>query len=100
MKEISLEDGDVRIVGALDFDRGDQGLTPRRLPAWTRPQVPAFMELMVLQSAGVRFEFTTTSRAIEIDEAIVFLSRRAVKQFPGVFLQVHVVDQHPFFAAA
>ncbi len=85
MKEISLEDGDVRIVGALDFDRGDQGLTPRRLPAWTRPQVPAFMELMVLQSAGVRFEFTTTSRAIEIDAMITSLELASRPRADAVF---------------
>ena len=39
MREIELEKGEVRIAGALGFDRTEHGLTPRRLPDWTRPQV-------------------------------------------------------------
>ena len=67
MRAIALEGGDVEIIGALDFDHSEHGLTPRRLPAWTRPQLPGFMELMVTQTAGVRLEFVTDSQTLELD---------------------------------
>ncbi len=67
MQNIALENGPVRIVGALDVDRRQTGIVPRRLPNWTRPQVPLFMEIMVTMPSGVRFEFATTSRRIELD---------------------------------
>lgn len=72
MLEISLDHEDVNIVGALDQDVSASGITPRRLPAWTRPQVPAFMEIMVTQPSGVRLEFATDAERIELD---VFLTR-------------------------
>lgn len=67
MHNIALENGPVRIVGALDVDRRPTGIVPRRLPNWTRPQVPLFMEIMVTMPSGVRLEFATTSRRIELD---------------------------------
>lgn len=73
MRTIPLEDGPVRLVGSLDLDRSDRGITPRRLPHWTRPQVPPFMELMVTQPSGVRLEFTTTSSAIELEAMLTGL---------------------------
>ena len=85
MQVIPLEEGGVQIVGALDFDRTEHGLTPRRLPAWTRPQVPAFMDLMVAQSAGIRLEFATTSRTIEIDAMITGLELASRPRADAVF---------------
>lgn len=67
MQNIALENGPVRIVGALDLDRRPTGIVPRRLPNWTRPQVPLFMEIMVTMPSGVRLEFATTARSIELD---------------------------------
>ena len=67
MQNIALENGPVRLVGALDVDRRPTGIVPRRLPNWTRPQVPLFMEIMVTMPSGVRLEFATTSRRIELD---------------------------------
>ena len=67
MQNIALENGPVRIVGALDVDRRPTGIVPRRLPNWTRPQVPLFMEIMVTMPSGVRLEFATTARRIELD---------------------------------
>ncbi len=67
MQTIPLENGPVRFTGALDFDRRPTGIVPRRLPNWTRPQVPLFMEIMVTMPSGVRMEFATTSRTIELD---------------------------------
>jgi GDSL-like Lipase/Acylhydrolase family len=67
MQHIALENGPVHIVGALDVDRRPTGIVPRRLPHWTRPQVPAFMEIMLTMPSGVRLEFVTNSRSIELD---------------------------------
>ncbi len=67
MQNVALENGPVQLVGALDVDRRPTGIVPRRLPNWTRPQVPLFMEIMVTMPSGVRLEFATTARRIELD---------------------------------
>ena len=61
MQGIALDGGPVRFTGALDFDRRPTGIVPRRLPSWTRPQVPLFMEITVTMPSGIRLEFATTS---------------------------------------
>ena len=66
--DLALTDGVVEIVGALDLDRTDTGISPRRLPAWTRPQIPdLFMEFMVTLGTGVRIAFRTDASWIELD---------------------------------
>src|SRR6476659_6256953 len=66
--DLALTDGVVEIVGALDLDRTDTGISPRRLPAWTRPQIPdLFMEFMVTLGTGVRIAFRTDAPWIELD---------------------------------
>jgi GDSL-like Lipase/Acylhydrolase family len=67
MQNIALENGPIGVVGALDVDRRDSGIVLRRLPDWTRPQVPAFMEIMLTMPSGVRLEFVTDARNIELD---------------------------------
>ena len=57
----------IQVTGALDLEASEAGLTLRRLPAWTKPQVPAFMELTVRQTSGVRLEFATDADAIELE---------------------------------
>jgi len=58
----------VEIVGALDVDVTATGLAPRRLPAWTRPQIPdVLMDAMVAMTSGVRLRFRTDSERIELD---------------------------------
>jgi len=56
----------IRFPGALDFDQRPAGLSPRRLPAWTRPQVPAVMDVIVRMPSGVRLSFVTDSAFIEL----------------------------------
>ena len=75
MQQISLGDEALRFVGALDFDDDDEGRTPRRLPAWTRPQVPVFMEMMVTQPSGVRIEFATDADAIDLEVQLTRMQR-------------------------
>ena len=56
----------IHMHGALDFDHRDGGLSPRRLPAWTRLQMPQTMDVMVRMPSGVRLRFATNSRSIGI----------------------------------
>ena len=49
----------VRVYGAMDFDVGDEGISPRRLPDWTRPQLPAAVDVMARMASGVRLQFNT-----------------------------------------
>lgn len=62
--------GPVVLRGALDADRTADGIVPRRLPAWTRPQLPdLFIETMTTMASGVRLALRTTSSTIELDVA-------------------------------
>ena len=56
----------VDVCGALDFDERGSGLAPRRLPAWTRLQLPAVMDAMVRMPSGVRLRFATDSRRVGV----------------------------------
>lgn len=60
----SLSPETVEVVGALDFDQRPQGMSPRRLPDWTRLQLPQPMDVMVRMPSGVRLRFATSSRRI------------------------------------
>ena len=96
MQTIRLENGPVRFVGALDFDRRPTGIVPRRLPNWTRPQVPLFMEIMVTMPSGVRLEFATTSRTIELD---VLPTRIEISKPPAPAVFDLVIDGHDIRSA-
>ena len=61
-----LKDGAVSFFGALDFDERPAGISPRRLPAWTRAQVPKALDDMLRMPSGVRMAFTTDSREIRL----------------------------------
>ncbi len=71
MVELPFEGGPVEVVGALELRRSATGVSPRRLPAWTAPQIPdAFMDMIVQMTSGVRIAFRTTSRRIELDALV------------------------------
>ncbi len=69
-----LVPGVIEARGALDFDERSynasstdtrqRGLSPRRLPAWTRMQVPQLMDVIVRMPSGVRLRFNTTATRI------------------------------------
>jgi len=68
MQEVPIEGGPVEMVGALDVDRSAAGVSPRRLPAWTRSQIPdPLMDAIVKMPSGVRLRFATDARSIEIE---------------------------------
>ncbi|TDB89637.1 lipase [Actinomadura sp. KC216] len=80
MPVIDLENGPVTIAGALDVERTPTGLIPRRLPAWTRPQLTdPYLRLMVPRPAGVRLVFRTEADSVELD---VFVTRFRNAYFP------------------
>ncbi len=56
----------VEARGALDFDTRGDGISPRRLPAWTRLQVPKLMDVIVRMPSGVRLRFATDSARVGI----------------------------------
>ena len=56
----------VEARGALDFDKRGEGISPRRLPAWTRLQVPKLMDVIVRMPSGVRLRFATDSERVGI----------------------------------
>ncbi len=64
MQELKIHDlwgAPIEARGALDFDLRDSAVSPRRLPSWTRLQVPALMDVMVRMPSGVRLRFATDS---------------------------------------
>ena len=67
MRTIDLEGGPIQFTGALDWDRTEHGISPRRLPAWTRSQLPDDVtDWFVKMPSGVRLEFATDTRTIEL----------------------------------
>lgn len=54
------------VQGALDYDNRGKGISPRRLPAWTRSQIPQLMDVMVRMPSGVRLRFNTDSTSVAI----------------------------------
>ncbi|MFC8823827.1 SGNH/GDSL hydrolase family protein [Streptomyces sp. NPDC057137] len=57
----------VRVDGALDLQENERGLRPRRLPAWTRAQLPhPFVDVVVQATAGVRLVLRTQATVLEL----------------------------------
>ncbi len=54
-------------VGALDFDHTDAGLTPRRLPPFTRGRAPQEMQRVIATPSGIRIEFLSDTTEISLD---------------------------------
>lgn len=78
-------------LGAPDLEITADGLGPRRLPAWTRSQIPdLFMDAMVSMGSGVRIRFRTDSNVIELD-AIVTCVRYLAGPTPTQTVQL-IVD--------
>lgn len=57
----------VRVWGALDFDHRSDGMGVRRLPDWTRSQVPEGLETMLRMPSGVRVQFVTDSPKVSLN---------------------------------
>ncbi|MFT4729564.1 MAG: lysophospholipase L1-like esterase [Granulosicoccus sp.] len=66
MKAINLSDTKSLFTGALDFDSTEEGITPRRLPAFTRLSTPDEMQRVIRTPSGVRIEFRSDTTEIEL----------------------------------
>jgi hypothetical protein len=84
MRDVPIHSGGVALEGALDLHRTKHGVMPRRLPAWTRSQLPSMaMDFNVACTAGVRASVRTNTRSLELDvhlnilESIVESGRQA-----------------------
>lgn len=88
MRRLPLQDAlphPVEAYGAPDFDRRAGGISPRRLPAWTRPQVPELMDVVVRMPSGVRLRFRTDSRRIGVEFLATNLVTPPAARRPIVF---------------
>jgi hypothetical protein len=56
----------IEAIGALDWDDRPGGISPRRLPAWTRIQLPQPVNVVARMPSGVRLRFKTDSARIGI----------------------------------
>ncbi|MFJ2900215.1 GDSL-type esterase/lipase family protein [Streptomyces sp. NPDC087218] len=68
MRAFPLMGGPVELRGALDLERTQAGVMPRRLPAWTKEQYqdPSVYGVTVMPS-GVRLVFRTDARELEFE---------------------------------
>ncbi|MYE10274.1 MAG: lipase [Gammaproteobacteria bacterium] len=75
----------VEAVGAFDFDDRGSGISPRRLPSWTRPQLPQFSDIMARMPSGVRLRFATDSRRVGIAFLATTVTAELLPRRPVVF---------------
>jgi hypothetical protein len=78
--------------GAMDFDQRPNGLSPRRLPAWTRPQIPEMLEIMLRMPSGVRLQFETDSDSVGITALCTNNRMLGAEKRPVVF-DLEISDQ-------
>ncbi|MFD9823972.1 GDSL-type esterase/lipase family protein [Streptomyces violascens] len=68
MRTIPLVGGQVEFRGALDLERTQAGVMPRRLPAWTKEQYPdPSVYGGTVMPSGVRLVFRTDARELEFE---------------------------------
>ncbi len=74
MQSVPIVNGPFEFVGALDVAATGSGYVPRRLPSWTKPQLPDIaMDLVVQMPSGVRMRCRTDARTIEVDVQLTLL---------------------------
>lgn len=83
---VDVDIDDLGLVGHLDVDRTADGIVPRRLPAWTRPQLfdPA-LALLVTMPAGVRLRFVTEATEVDLDVLLTVLQLGDAEPVPAAF---------------
>jgi len=81
----ALEGGAIRWFGAFALDRRRDGVSPRRLPDWTRPQLPQPMDVMARMPSGVRIAFTTDAATIRLDVLTTRMHTPPAPARPAVF---------------
>ncbi|GAA1994584.1 GDSL-type esterase/lipase family protein [Microbacterium pumilum] len=82
LRDVDL--GGVAIRGAVEIERTARRLTPHRLPAWARLQIPdAFMVQTSAESAGIRLAFRTAATTLELDVAARRMAPDAASALPA-----------------
>jgi lysophospholipase L1-like esterase len=86
MQDIDLDGDLVRFAGVQDVERTADAWVPRRLPAWTRPQIVSpEMQFLVGMPSGARLEMDTDSTAIELDVGLTLLRMGDDPTLPAAF---------------
>lgn len=85
----SLDESICRIYGALDFDDRPDGLGIRRLPAWTRSQVPEGLAVMARMPSGVRVQIETDATEVVL-EALTTSLRWVDGKSPNIPFQMQI----------
>lgn len=76
---------DLDVLGALDLEPTGSGTRIRRLPAWTRPQVPTENFAFVLRmTSGVRVAFETSSDELELVAEFIGINPYGAEPVPAV----------------
>jgi hypothetical protein len=68
--------GAIGITGALGFDFRSKGVGPRRLPDWTRSQLPEMLSVMARMPSGVRLVFETDAREVILQALVTRIERQ------------------------
>ena len=88
MRQFAFQNSDsnlIRVHGALDFDERDSGLGVRRLPSWTRMQLPQPLDVMARMPSGVRIQLCTNSPRVQLDVLTTTLRFRDGEPISPVF---------------
>ncbi len=73
--ETVFPSADTAVVGALSFAPGRFGVRPRRLPEWTRRQIPdPGFDFVVGMTSGVRIATATRATVIRLELAVIGIS--------------------------
>lgn len=68
MYRYAFPSAEAPIVGALDLERGEVGVRPRRLPAWTRRQIPdRVFDFVVGMGSGLRIATATEATLLDLE---------------------------------
>jgi hypothetical protein len=81
----ALAAGAVRWEGASALERRREGVSPRRLPDWTRLQLPQPMDVMVRMPSGVRIAFATDARTLALNVLTTRMVTPPATARPAVF---------------
>lgn len=81
------------VFGALQVEQTDLGITPRRLPAWTRAQYPSLVvDWVASQATGVHLDFLTSAGVVTLDVMITRNMSEDVDSSDRLSTFVAVVD--------
>ena len=64
---LQVLNGQSLVEGALELEHRGDAVSARRLPKWTRSQVPEGMDVMVRMPSSVRLQFQTDSTSVGVE---------------------------------